>query len=252
MKKAPYYLSAILMVACFTQPVSAQFEGKIQYSVYDYSKDTPADEKQDEFTLFITPDRILLQGENKYDFMGSIKTEGVLVRLDFEDFVFLTGDQKALKISRSDITSMMNMFSDNGQSSADVAKKGDDIKYERTGESKKIKGYNCEKFIFHDEDNEAAQTVVWMTKDIQVNWGMLAEPWSGDAEKMIQSFPMDIIFKEKYFPVLVETYENGDLISRMEATDINQSSIARAMVQVPSGVQVLSFQDYLFQKMSEQ
>lgn len=251
MKKATYFLSAVLLVACFTQPAAAQFEGKITYSSYEYSSEG-TEEKQDEFTMFVTPDRILLQGEKKYDFMGSIQTEGVLVRLDFEDFVFLTGDEKALKISKSDITSMMNMF-DNGQStSKEVADKGEDINYERTGERADIKGYECEKFIFRDKDEENEHTEVWMTKDLQMNWGMLAEPWSGSAEAMISSFPMDLVFKEKYFPVKVDVFRNDKMVSRLEATDINASAIAKAMVQVPSGVQVLNFQDYLFQKMSEQ
>jgi hypothetical protein len=251
MKKATYFLSAVLLVACFTQPASAQFEGKITYNSYEYSPEG-SQEKQDEFTMYVTSDRILLQGEKKYDFMGSIQTEGVLVRLDFEDFVFLTGDEKALKISKADITSMMNMFDNGENASKEVADKGEDINFERTNESTTIRGYKCEKFIFRDEDNENEHTEVWMTKDLQMNWGMLAEPWSGSAEALISSFPMDLVFKEKYFPVKVDVFRNDKMISRLEATDINTSSIAKAIVQVPSGIQILSFQDFLFQKMSEQ
>jgi hypothetical protein len=251
MKKAKYYLSAMLMVACFTQPATAQFEGKITFSSYDYSAQG-TEEKQDEFTMFLTPDRILLQGDKKYDFMGSIQTEGVLVRLDFQDFVFLTGGEKALKISKTDITSMMNMFDNGGRKSKEVADKSEDIDYERTNETATIKGYACEKFVFYDEENENDHTEVWMTKDLDVNWGMLAESWSGNAEAIISSLPTDLVFQEKYFPLKVEVFQNDKLTSRMEATDVSESSIARAMVQVPSGVEVLNFQDYLFQKMSQQ
>ncbi|HKL03920.1 MAG TPA: DUF4412 domain-containing protein [Cryomorphaceae bacterium] len=249
MKKASYLFSAMLMVACFTQPVSAQFEGQITYKSYEY--DDEREEEKDEFTLFITGDRILLQGEKKYDFMGSIKTEGVLVRLDFEDFVFLTGGDQALKISKTDITSMMNMF-DNGANPQEVASETEDISYERTGETRTIQGYSCEKFIFRDDSEEDGYMAVWMTQDITVNWGMLAEPWSGSAESIVNNFPMSIIFEDKYFPVRVESYDDGELKSVLEASEINESSIARAMVNVPSGVQVLNLQDYLFQKMSEQ
>ena len=251
MKSAKYYVSAMLLVACFTQPATAQFEGKISYNSYDYSSEG-AEQKQDAFTMYLTPDRILLQGEKEYDFMGSIKTEGVLVRLDFQDFVFLTGDEKALKISKTDITSMMKMFENGESTSKEMADKGEDINYEKTGEMATIKGYQCEKFIFHDEEEPDARTEVWMTKDLKVNWGMLAESWSGGAEAMISSLPTDLVFKEKYFPLKVEVFNNDKLTSRMEATEINESSIARAMVKVPSGVQVLSFQNYLFQQMSDQ
>lgn len=250
MKKAIYHITALLIVACFAQPANAQFEGKILFSSYEYSSEG-TEEANDEFTLFITPDRILLQGEKKYELMGSIQSEGVLVRLDFEDFVFLTGDEQALKISKSDVTSMMNMFGD-GQSSSDVAEEGEGINFERTNESQTIKGYKCEKFIFRDEDEENEHSEVWMTKELKVNWGMLAEPWSGSAAAVIQSLPMDLVFKKNYFPVKVEMFRNNKLVSKVEATEINESAIARAMVQIPSGVKVLGFQDYLFQKMSEQ
>ncbi len=251
MKKAKYYVSAMLMVACFTQPATAQFEGKISYSSYDYSSEG-TEQKQDEFTMYLTQDRILLQGDKKYDFMGSIQTEGVLVRLDFQDFVFLTGDEKALKISKMDITSMMNMFENGESTSKKVTEKGEDIKYDKTGEMADIKGYQCEKFIFHDEEEPNVRTEVWMTKDLQVNWGMLAEPWSDGADAMISSLPTDLVFKDKYFPLKVEVFENDQMTSRMEATEVNKSPIARAMVKVPTGVQVLSFQNYLFQQMSKQ
>ncbi|MGD8426052.1 MAG: DUF4412 domain-containing protein [Balneolaceae bacterium] len=249
MKKAIYYLSAMLLVVCISQPATAQFEGKISFNSYDYSADG-SKQKQDEFTLYITSDRILLQGDNNYQVMGSINTEGVLVRLDFKDFVFLTGDNQALKISKSDITSMMNMFGGNDDSAGNDA---DDIDYNRTGETKTIDGYNCEKFIFYEKDDKNRQTVVWMTKDIDVNWGMLGEPWGNNADEIIRAgLPTDIVFKEKYFPLKAESYKGDKLVSMLEATDIKKSPVARAMVQVPSGVKVLSFQDYLFQKMSEQ
>lgn len=249
MKKVSYFLSLLVLVALFTTPASAQFEGEITFNSYNYSGDV--EEKQDEFSLFITPERILLHGENQYDLMGSIETEGILVRLDFQDFVFLTGKDKALKISKSDITSMMNMFGDQGSTSKAV-EKGDDISYERTGETKNIHGYTAEKFIFRDDDRGNEYTAVWMTQDISVNWGMLAEPWSGGASKIIDNFPTDVVFKDKFFPVRVEGYRADEMVSKLEASEINESPVARGMVKIPTNVQVLSFQDYLFQKMSEQ
>ncbi|WP_440999614.1 DUF4412 domain-containing protein [Fodinibius sp. SL11] len=251
MKKASYYLSAMLLVASFSQqPASAQFEGKITFDNYNYSSEG-VEQKDDNFTLYVTSERILLQGEKKYDFMESIQTEGVLVRLDFEDFVFLTGSNEALKISKTDITSMMNMFG-NGQSANKAADKADNIDYERTGESATIHGYQADKFIFRDDDEPNEHTEVWMTNELDVNWGMLAESWTGSAKTIISSLPTNLVFNEKYFPLKVEVFENDQLVSKLEATEVNTSTIAKAMVQVPSGVKVLSFQDYLFQKMSRQ
>lgn len=251
MKKASYYLSAMLLVAAFgQQPASAQFEGKVTFNSYDYSAEG-AEQKDDHFTLFITSDRILLQGDKQYGFMESIQTEGVLVRLDYEDFVLLTGDNAALKISKQDITSMMSMFS-NGKNPSNAADRADNINYERTEESQNMHNYQADKFIFRDEEEPNQHTEIWMTNELDINWGMLAESWTGSAESIIKSLPTQLVFNEKYFPLKVEVYENDQLVSKLEATEVNLSSVARAMVQVPSGVKVLSLQDYLFQKMSQQ
>lgn len=243
--------SLLLLTIMIAGPAKAQFEGKIQYSSYEFSSDG-SKEKSDDFTMFITPERILLQGNNEYKVMGSIKTEGILVRLDFEDFVFLSGDQSALKISKADITSMMNMF-DNGSKNSRKELEDTDVDYEKTGEKSSIKGYSAEKFIFRDKEAKNEHSVVWMTRDIDVNWGMLAEPWGNSSGQNIAAgLPTDLIFKEKHFPLKMENYKNDKLVGMTEVTEISRSNVARGMVQVPSGIKVLSFQDYLFQKMNDQ
>lgn len=247
MKKQSSLFFTLLLLFLTTDYAHAQFEGKVVYNSYELESGEKVN--RDRFTMFVTPDRILLQGDNSYDFMGNIKTEGVLIRLDFEDFVFLTGKDKALKISKMDITSMMNLFGGNSD------EKGSDteINYERTGERENINGFDSEKFIFSDEENNGDYVTVWMTQDLKFNWGMLAEPWGDGVEGMISGdFPISLIFEEGYFPLRIESYQSGVLKTVTEAGEINESSIAKAMVQIPSGVSVLSLQNYLFQQLSEQ
>lgn len=248
MKKRSPILLALFLIFVSADYTYAQFEGKVVYSSYEIESGEKVN--KDRFTMFVTADRILLQGENSYNFMGDIKTEGVLIRLDFEDFVFLTGDEKALKISKTDITSMMNMFGDGGETKSDSDL---EIGYEKTGEAEMINGYSSEKFIFSEEDEPNDYVEVWMTRDLTVNWGMLAEPWGNDIDGMIDGdFPISLIFEDGYFPLRIEAYRDGELKSVTETEEINESSIAKAMVQIPSGVAVLSLQNYLFQKLSEQ
>lgn len=251
MKKLISLLSVFLLFFLVTaQSSKAQFEGKIQYSSYEISPDGTKG-KVDDFTMYVTKDRILLQGSNEYEFMGSIKTEGILVRLDYEDFVFLAGDKNAMKISKSDITSMMKMFGDNAGSPQKELEEAE-IDYEITGEEEDIFGFNTEKFVFRNAEDKNRHSVVWMTREIDINWGMLAESWGSSAgAKIGNGLPTDLLFKENYFPLKMENYKNDRLEGITEVTDISRSSVARGMVQVPSGVRVLSFQDYLFQKMSE-
>lgn len=249
MKKPIFLLCALLFFAVVVQTSHAQFEGKIQFSSYEISSDGDRD-KTDDFTIYVTKDRIMLQGSNKYRFMGSIETEGVLVRLDYEDFVFLAGSENAMKISKDDINSMMKMFGNNSGSSRSPDET--DINYKMTGEESNILGFKAEKFIFRDEKENDRHSVIWMTKELDIYWGMLAEPWDNSVEAQFGSdIPTDLLFKEKYFPLKMESYQNGRLEGVTEITDLSRTSVARAMVQIPSGVKVLSFQDYLFQKMSE-
>lgn len=219
------------------------------FTSYDISNDGSRS-RSDEFTMFVTPERILMQGENRYNVIGSIQTEGILIRLDFEDFVFLTENEStALKISKQDITSMMSMFgqnSTNGDSGV-----GERLTYERTGEIQTINGYRCEQFIFREEDRPNDYVSAWMTRDLEINWGMLSEPWGNtELDLLGDNFHLDVVFNEGYFPLKLEAFESGVLKEVTEAREISASNIARAMVQVPSGVKVLSFQDYLFSKMS--
>lgn len=251
MKKHATILLALALFFISAEYSYAQFEGKVVYNSYEI-KSNGDKINNDRFTMFVTAERILLQGDKSYDFMGNIKTEGVLIRLDFEDFVFLTGKDKALKISKTDITSMMNMFG--GESKSNSKKEsGADIGYEKTGETMTMNGYACEKFTFYEEDNANDYVEVWMTRDLKFSWGMLAEPWGNDINGMISGdFPISLIFEDGYFPLRIDAYNDGNLSMITEAEEINESSIARAMVQIPTGVSVLSLQNYLFQKLSEQ
>ncbi len=239
------------LLVLVSMPATAQFEGKIVFNSYDVASDG-SQEQNDQFSMYLTKDRILIEGSNQYEFVGSIQTEGILIRLDFEDFVLLTGDESVLKISKKDIDAMMNMFGSGNSSSRDAASEHN-VDYDKTGETKQIKGYNCEKYIFTDDENPNKKAEVWMTDELQINWGMLAEPWgNSDLDMMGDQFSFDLIFKDGLFPLRIEGYESGNLSSVAEVQQISQSNVAKAMVQVPQGVKVLSFQDYLFNKMSQQ
>lgn len=248
-KIAPILL-LVLLVAVPSQ-VYAQFEGKIVFNSYNMEENSL--QKDDQFTLFITPERILMQGNNRYDLSGSIQTEGILVRLDEEDFVLFTDAGKALSISRQDIDSMMKMFEGNGNKTNGNPELDASVQYEQTGKTRTISGYDCELFIFYDEDNENKRAEAWMTRDLSINWGMLADSWSGITGEITDGeIPLQLIFEDSYFPLLVESYEGQQLLSRLEAEEVKSTREARDRVQIPSGVKVLNFQQYLFESFNKQ
>ncbi|MDZ7773731.1 MAG: DUF4412 domain-containing protein [Balneolaceae bacterium] len=244
----PVLLALILALPAL--PALAQFQGTITFDSYQIEDGERRD--ADTFTLHLTPERILLQGEYSYDSNMPFKTEGMLVRLDFEDFVFLTGNDMALTITKDDLTSFMTMFSGEAASMQQQAEEADErIDYERTGEMRQIQGYSCEKFVFRDRENPNQHTEIWMTDGLDINWGMLAESWL-DSPSMLGGSDLSFtpVFQEGFFPMRIDHFGEDGKVSVTEVRSIDQSSVARAMVEIPSGVQVLSLQDFLFQQMN--
>lgn len=244
MKKS--ILLTLLMLLTVSFAVQAQFEGTIAFQ--NYVIEGEERESHDSFTLYLTGDRILLRGGNSYDLMGPIQASGILIRLDREDIVFLNDEETALAVSKSDITSMMNMFGNGEAGSSDEP----EVLYEKTGETKELMGHTVEKYLFRD-DEEDNYTHVWMVSDLDINWGMLAEPWGESAQQMVSGdIPIGEIFRKNLFPLQVEFFSGGELRSVTEATQIDRSTVSRSLMQVPDGVKILSLQDYLFQQMSRQ
>jgi hypothetical protein len=241
--------SALLFIFIFCISVSqslAQFEGKIHFDSY-IIKSKKKKKKNGDFTLYITPDRLLLQSGENYKVGGALKTHGVLIRNEKKDFVFLTGDKKAMKINKAGITSFMNMF---GGAQAKQSKP--DINYKETGKTKKIDGYKCEKFIFSDKQHPEQHSIMWMTKELNINWGVLAETWDKNMKAFAgDHLPADLIFKKGYFPIRWKHYKNDTPLKMIEA-HVKATDIPHSRVSIPSDVQVTSLQQYLFQQMRKQ
>jgi hypothetical protein len=94
---------------------------------------------------------------------------------------------------------------------------------------------------------------VWLTPNIDINWGMLAEPWKNlpiEADMAVNRISMDAVFSGKNFPMLIEVTDKKGTVSVMEVNNINKSSIAKAMVQIPAGVNLIGVTELMFKMMS--
>lgn len=238
-------LAFVLFFGLAFGQAEAQFEGKIQ--VQDYEIKSGEKVKDDDaFTLYITPDRILFQGDQEYTVSGNIKTEGILVRHKEQDFVLMTGEKTAMSITKSGITTFMNMFGSDAKKGMNKAESN--IEIEKSGDRKKINGYAVQKFIITDKESPELRSEVWMTQDLDINWGVLASSWGENMKGFSDSdLPFNLIFDEGYFPVQWEQYKNGNLTDIIE-TEITSTDVARSMVQIGPDVQIMSLQDYLFQQ----
>lgn len=224
----------------------AQFEGKIQINTYEMESGEKVKD-DDSFTLFVTADRIFLTGDKGYKVRGQFEAEGIMVRQKEKDFVFLTGKDRAMQITKAGITSFINLFG--GDTKGNGAQSESNIKVTNTGETKTVDGYVSEKFIITDKKNPQVHSEAWMTKGIDINWGILAESWSDNMQGFTGSdLPLNIIFDDGYFPIRWEQYKNDEMTLVSEA-EVTKTDIARSMVEISPDVQIVNLQQYMIQQM---
>lgn len=239
-------LFAIIFTVCSINAY-AQFEGKIAYKVYEM--DNGSQQQKENFTAFITPQRILFQGSESMEVPGNIETQGLLVRLDKKDFVLFTSSNSALSITKSEVTSFMNMFGQKSSGTSSKIKKS--VNIEQTGETKTIGGYQAQKFVITDPNEKNKKAVLWMTQEVDINWGMIADPWGNSMQFMTDDdFPTKLIFKEGWLPLQGEFYEKGQVEGGLTAK-VQAVNVDKSRVHLSPDVTVKSLGQYLFNSMRQ-
>jgi len=240
---------AAVITTLFGLSAQAQFQGHIVMNLYSEEKGV---QETNMVNMYVTGDRIMLQGDESVKLQKGLNAQGLLVRHDKNDFIVLTGEKDAMQITKNDIESMMQMasaFGGNNQSPDATPK----TSYRYTDRTKTILGYECAEMIIEEEGKKDDYLSVWLTKGIDINWGMLAEPWKNMSADIENSFkiPRDAVFSSDNFPLLVERYKNGKVATVAEVTQLERTSVAKAMVELPQGVNLVGFGDFMFRMMMQ-
>lgn len=246
-----FSIPLFILALSYSTSVFAQFEGQITMNLYGESN---GQKEVSELNLYATADRIMIKGEEDLTVMGQVNAGGLLIRNDMKDFVIMTEKDKALQATKAGIESIVEMmFSWAGESAASSSSEPE-TEYEFTDRTKTILGHETTELIIKSTEDPNSHLSVWLTPDIDINWGMLAEPWKGmpkSIDREINGMSQDVIFKGKNFPLMIEAVEGDEREMVMEVKNVNRSSIAKAMVEVPSGVTLISLQEYIFNMMME-
>jgi hypothetical protein len=100
----------------------------------------------------------------------------------------------------------------------------------KTGETKKILGYDCEKFMFVQDGSKGES---WMTKDLG------SFMFFGQSQKEIADWQKEIL-NEGYFPLQVTEYDdNGNVESAYNVVEVTPQELSSDMFAVPSSYQKL-------------
>ncbi|MEX0719687.1 MAG: hypothetical protein WD059_03395 [Balneolaceae bacterium] len=244
-----FITALLLLFAVSTSEISAQFQGKIEMKTYGENKGTV---EENILNMYITSDRIMVKGEDNFSLADNVNAEGLLIRNDKKDFIMMVGDNQAIQVTKPEIEGMIEMFSSWGGASQ-TPSESTPPNYSFSERTRTILGKECAEMVIEDENSENHLSV-WLTPNIDINWGMLAEPWKNipqSMEKEINGMSQDLLFQGKNFPLLVESHEGGVTKTLFEVTSMEESNIAKAMVEIPSGITLIGAKEFMFNMMMQ-
>jgi hypothetical protein len=237
-------VGALLMIS---QVATAQFEGQISMNIYSYDDGTPSNTEV--INLYTTQERILIKGEDVINISdGMMEASGILIRSDMKDFVIMMGEKEALRFTKEELEgmfSMISMMSGGAETEPEV-----NADYRYTNEVRTLQGLKATELRVEDDEKPNTYLSVWLTNELDIDWGMLSEPWnnvptslSGQVNQMTQEF------KSRNFPMLIQVTERGKTTTLFEVTEVRKSRIAKDMVEMPAGLELMSLQQMMMRAM---
>lgn len=234
-------LTAYLITA---QPAMAQFEGEVQYMIQNPGAQMG---ETASLNLTFTRDRIFVDSNISMNLMAGLSARGVLVRNDLNDFVVITADNEGLKVAKSELDGLVSLMNQVQGRKPDTNRKPFpwDEKVEETGESKEIRGYTAYEFILKG-DSPGERTSVWLTDQIKVNWGLLLDAWyTTGSTQFDHEIPIEMVMNHNSFPLLVEVYQDDQIVMRTEAMSVNDRNFDRSKTELSSDLRVIGLTDLM-------
>jgi hypothetical protein len=235
---------AFLILFAIPSTVFAQFSGVISYDAYNPSSSSG---EVVNINMAFSENRIAVDSNISMNLMAGLRTRGVYVRHDLNDFVVVTTDDEGLKITKTELDNLVGMINQfQGRTPAAEQKPFDwDQRVRETGETKEIHGYSSVEFEL-DGEREGEVISVWLTDKIKVDWGLLLDAWSSvGASQFDQEIPIEILMNANSFPLLVEVKRAGQVVYRAESTSVSSPLNDLSLVNVPESLKLLGLSDLM-------
>lgn len=245
------YILVFLFLTVAITPVYSQFEGEIRFSLEQYDSERP---ESSEFTLTAVNDRIYIQSQKDLDVMSGIKSDGLLVRNDLQDFVFNTGTDEALQVSKDDLDGLMDMIEQFTGSPDNEEKESFDWENRiiETENRKSHLDYEIQEFRLLGE-NTNQYVSVWLTSEIKVAWGLMIDVWNRAGDRFSDSeIPVELIMNSNSFPLLVEVVDKGELVYKFESTSVDVDNFDRTVVELPEQKRLLGITEVMMNMFRQQ
>jgi hypothetical protein len=177
--------------------------------------------------------KMRISGDETADIDYFVKGEKIRMEMEAEgnNAVILFNTQNKKTIMMMPGQNMYMEFDANQFMTENDSKNNEDDmdKIQKTGEHKEINGYDCEKWIFKDEDENIVEA--WMTDELGDFFMMMNPMDRGSQEKWKEALQGD------FFPMKVDVIEDGKKTSSMEVLSVNEMSLKDDLFKVTPGMQ---------------
>lgn len=234
----------LLFALILAKPVSAQFEGQVQYRILNVES---GETQQTDLNMVFTSDRIFIGSSSSLDVMSGLSTNGILVRNDEQDFVFNTAEDEAFKIAKYDIDRLVELMNRvSGRAENEEKQSFDwDNRVEETGRTQQLHGYTVNEFVLR-EDSKDRHVSIWLTDEIKVHWGLLNDAWHTTGRKQLEEdLPVELIMNPNSFPLLIEGFNGNQKVFTAEALSINKNDFDRSLTELAPNVKLLGLSDLM-------
>lgn len=246
--KPHFLLILVLILGLHPGTAFAQFEGEISFLVTNpVQVENSQREQPVEMDMTFTRNRIFIDSNVSMDVMAGLNAKGVLVRHDEEDFIVITNEEEGLQVAKSDLESLVNLLNRmNGrQQSVSSQPFPWEDRLVETGEEREIHGYHAEQYILKGE-TENEYVSVWLTDEISVDWGLLSDAWYAIGSKQIeQELPIEIVMNDRSFPLLVESFENGEVVFKAESISVDADTFDRTKTSLSPSTTLIGLTDLM-------
>ncbi len=200
-----------------------------------------------EMDMTFTPNRIFIDSNVSMEVMAGLRAKGVLVRHDKQDFVVITDQEEGLQVAKKDLESLINLM--NQMKGREEKVSSQPFPWEErlveTGEQMEIHGYQTSQFILKGE-RDGEYVSVWLSDDIDVDWGLLSDAWYAIGSKQIdQEVPIEIVMNDQSFPLLVESYVDDQVVFKAESVSVNEDTFDRAKTRLSSSLKLIGLTDLM-------
>ena len=248
-----FTLFTLFICTILSTSTQAQFNGVLDIQLY--SKNDAGITDTSLIHMYVTPERILMQGAEEESIKsGNYEASGLLIRQDQRDFVLMMGKNQALQLSKSEIEGFFTMisaiFGIEEPSPQELAESKSSVVL--TGRVENINGYPSKEIRITDADGSGYATI-WTTTKLDMDWGLLKEPWLNSPDWLREATDrLTIEFQSKSVPVLMTWTSDEGTFTFYELVRAEKSAVAKAMVELPSNYQLLGFSDWIMMQMMQQ